>query len=439
MSARPILFIALSLAFLSLVACGDRSHEPDAASDAPVAFDAPADARPPGIPGFREAVTAGYQGWFAAPGDGSPVDRWVHWAVGQPAPGNVTFELYPDTRDYAPEDLFATGLGALPGGGEARLFSSYRSGVIDTHFRWMAEYGIDGVGLQRFVSELNGGPFEANRTAIADRVRTAAETHGRIFYIMYDVSGADASTLLTELQTDWQEVMEAQLDITNSDHYARQDGRPVVALWGFGFAGRPVTQEQAMAIVSWFQGRGLYVVGGVPYYWRTGTNDSDPGWDAVYQQFDMIQPWSVGRFATDQDLDAHYVDVMQGDMAFCQQNGIDYQRVIFPGFAWSNWNGGPRNQIPRRAGALFWRQAYYATLLGASGYIAMFDEYDEATAIAKAAENATMIPSDQYFLTLDADGQTVSADFYLRLAGAATRMLRGEAPLRDDVPIPLIP
>ena len=24
-------------------------------------------------------VTVGYQGWFAAPGDGAPVNRWWHW------------------------------------------------------------------------------------------------------------------------------------------------------------------------------------------------------------------------------------------------------------------------------------------------------------------------------------------------------------------------
>ncbi len=34
----------------------------------------------------------------------------------------------------------------------------------------------------------------------------------------------------------------------------------------------------------------------------------------------------------------------------------------------------------------------------------MFDEFDEATAIAKAAKDRRMIPTDQYFLTLDADG-----------------------------------
>jgi hypothetical protein len=66
----------------------------------------------------------------------------------------------------------------------------------------------------------------------------------------------------------------------------------------------------------------------------------------------------------------------------------------------------------------------------------MFDEYDEGTAIGPAAEDRSRIPQSQYFLTLDADGTRVSSDFYLRVAGAATKMIRGEAPQVQDVPVP---
>ncbi|WP_253208664.1 hypothetical protein [Streptomyces niphimycinicus] len=47
-----------------------------------------------------------------------------------------------------------------------------------------------------------------------------------------------------------------------------------------------------------------------------------------------------------------------------------------------------------------------------------------------------MIPADQYFLTLDADGTSVSSDFYLRLAGAATKMINGSTGITPTVPIP---
>ncbi|MFC7586111.1 hypothetical protein ACFQYP_21985 [Nonomuraea antimicrobica] len=70
-------------------------------------------------------------------------------------------------------------------------------------------------------------------------------------------------------------------------------------------------------------------------------------------------------------------------------------------------------------------------------FIAMFDEYDESTAITPAAEDSSMIPTNQYFLTTSADGKFVSSDFYLRLAGKATRMISGADPLVTQVPIPL--
>ena len=55
---------------------------------------------------------------------------------------------------------------------------------------------------------------------------------------------------------------------------------------------------------------------------------------------------------------------------------------------------------------------------------------------APAAEDASMIPTNQYFLTLDADGTHVSSDFYLRLAGAATQMINASAGITTTVPIP---
>ncbi|MCK7529576.1 MAG: hypothetical protein MZV63_00220 [Marinilabiliales bacterium] len=57
-------------------------------------------------------------------------------------------------------------------------------------------------------------------------------------------------------------------------------------------------------------------------------------------------------------------------------------------------------------------------------YFAMFDEYDEGTAIMKASTDWSMIPTNQYFVTLSADGIWVSSDFYLRVAGAATAMVK---------------
>lgn len=392
-----------------------------------------------GAEGFLEKVTAGYQGWFTAAGDGTEIG-WTHWGPGStPGPNAVRFEVYPDTREYDEADLFATGLGALGDGRPAELFSAHSPRVVDTHFRWMAEAGIDGVGLQRFVSELADPRFLDHRNEVTKNVKAAAEKWGRIFYLEYDVSGAPEGSLVQAIEEDWEQVLEGELGVTQSPQYARQGGRPVVLLWGLGFDDRPGTPAQTAELVQWFHARGCFVGLGVPYEWRTQTGASKPGFLDAYAQADLIQPWAVGAVSNEQQVQSHFAGVVKQDQAWAAQRGVAYQRVIFPGFSWSNWNGGTKNQIPRSAGKFFWKQAYEVRKAGLGGaFIAMFDEYDEGTAIAKAAEDASMAPSSQWFLTLDADGTHVSSDFYLRLAGAATRMIEGDEPVAASAPVPFV-
>jgi hypothetical protein len=109
---------------------------------------------------------------------------------------------------------------------------------------------------------------------------------------------------------------------------------------------------------------------------------------------------------------------------------------MFSGFAWSNWNGGARNDFPRRQGKFLWRQFYNIRSLGIKYvYVAMFDEYDEGTAIAKAAADYFDVPTNQYFQTMSTDTIYISSDFYLRLVGAASRSLKSTAPITLTVPI----
>jgi hypothetical protein len=388
----------------------------------------------PALGGVKGKTIAGYQGWFAAPGDGSPVDRWDHWGAGVVSPGNVTFELYPDVREYPA--LFQTDLGNLGNGSPARLFSSYSTQTIDLHFRWMREYNIDGAALVRFGGELVDPARKAFRDSIAGKVRSAAEANGRIFYVMYDVSGMSGS-FVQQIKDDWTNTMLASLQITSSPSYAKESGKPVVALWGVGFRDRPGTPSEWTNLINWFKNRGVYVIGGVPWEWRTGGSDVKVGFEGVFTAVNMISPWTIGAYQDDSQVDGYKTNRLVPDRNYCNARGIDYQPVVWPGFAWSNWKPDPRNWYPRRRGGLFWRQAFNIKDANMSTmFIAMFDEYDEGTAIAKAAENSSMIPTNQYFLTLDADGTALSSDFYLRLADAANRMLKGELPLDPDVPIP---
>ncbi|MFD0671227.1 carbohydrate-binding protein [Cohnella sp. GCM10027633] len=388
-------------------------------------------------------IFAGYQGWFNASGDGSPNGGWVHWSKNSSAPtanSNVNFELYPDISEYSASTLYATNLANFGDGTPAKLFSSYDQSTVNKHFEWMQTYGIDGAALQRFGADLNNAPnnWKTNRDSVAVKVKNAAQQYNKKFYVMYDITGMDANTWDDAVKNDFTTLVNGSLGLTGSSAYAKQNGKIVVCIWGIGFTDRPGTASEHQALIDWFKNQNVYVIGGVPTYWRTNNNDSKTDFASVYASLDMLSPWFVGRFGANglADVD-HFNNNQWGpDFTRTQQLGIAYQPVIWPGSAWSNLNpGAPRNENPRLHGDFMWYQAYTMKQRGINtGYFAMFDEYDEGTAIAKIAPNSSKIPTNQYFLTLDADGVAVSSDFYLRLAGDITRMFKGQIPTTQNHP-----
>jgi hypothetical protein len=79
------------------------------------------------------------------------------------------------------------------------------------------------------------------------------------------------------------------------------------------------------------------------------------------------------------------------------------------------------NAIPRLGGDFLWSQCRADISAGARMlYIAMFDELDEGTAIFKVRQDVPTGPS-QFVSEPDVPG-----DRYLRVAGEAGRLLRGE-------------
>lgn len=378
-------------------------------------------------------VICGYQGWFGTPSDASGEERWRHWGGGTPNNlERVSFELYPDIREYALSDLHATGYEAHGNGQVSALFSSYSQETVETHFRWMAEYGIDGVALQRFFSDI---PSPRMRH-VMDNVRQAAEKYGRVFYICYDISGGRGDDFVSRLCGDIDRLNDWVLD---SPAYLHEGGRPVLQLWGFGVKGNcRCTPEQAMEVVRYAKQKGFYLIVGTPAQFREGGPDSLPEFAPVYDQFDMISPWQVGRFGKCEEVAPYYEQLLRPDGEYCLSKGQGFMPVLFAGFAWSLWLHGPANAIPRLGGRFFWEQAKAAARIHTTAlYIAMFDEYDESTAIMKAAEDSSQIPQGKYFLTTCADGDFVSSDFYLRLVGKLTEIYRDKQPLPDSVPVPL--
>jgi hypothetical protein len=368
-------------------------------------------------------LTVGYQGWFACSNDLSPRNKWVHWSSGNiPKPGfdNQTFELWPDVREYA--TTYQTGYASLGNGNPAKLFSSYDDNVVDTHLKWMQTYGIDTAALQRFGCSLSDTNVKAQLNGIATKVKNAAQTFGRKFYVMYDIS--DWTNFQTEMKTDWTNTIVGTLALTNSSAYAKQNGKPVVCVWGVGVDGRPGNNTSWNDVVNFFKGKNCYVIIGTKRAWATNTI-------SVYTNAHMITPWAVGTFTNNAGADS-YATLMGTDQTTLNNRGQDFLPVVWAGFAWSNWqcdtNGvpTPTNQIPRYHGDFMWRQFYNVRNKAIpSVYVAMFDEYDEATAIMKAAENKSMKPTNQYFLTLDADGVDCSSDFYLKLTGDGAKMVKG--------------
>lgn len=366
-------------------------------------------------------ITVGYQGWFACAGDGAPINGWWHWSHnwGQPPSlSNNVIKAWPDMREYT--RTYRTAYPALNNGQPATLFSSYDQSTVDIHFRWMQRYGCDTAALQRFNPVGGEGP---TRDAMATKVRTAAEATGRKFYIMYDVT--NWTDMQSQIKTDWSSKMSA---LTSSSAYARQNGKPVVGIWGFGFndSGRPWGPGPCLDVINWFKGQNCYVMGGVPTWWRTGTGDSRPGFLDVYRAFNMISPWMVGRIGNMGDSDRLYNEVTVPDQNYCNANGIDYQPCVLPGDV---------AERQRAHGDLMWRQFYNVVRAGAQGiYISMFDEYNEGNQIAKTAENASMVPSGSGLWALDEDGTPCSSDYYLRLTADGGRMLKGQLGLTPTRP-----
>ena len=319
-------------------------------------------------------------------------------------------------------------------GTAVRLYSPQFPSVQNLHFRWMADYNIDGAFAQRFVADLSDPVVRAARDRVALNVAAAAEAHGRVFLIEYDLSGVADAAIVPSLTTDWAHLTR-DLKLTASTAYLHHRGAPAVVVWGLGFndEGHPATPATARAVQALFATAGVTLIGGVPTGWRTRTGDAqpDPAWDAVYAAFSVVHPWLVGRFPDDAGADRELARNILPDAALCQGRGQDYLPVVWPGFSWSNMGNGPLNQIPRRGGA-FLRHQLSNVLNSTNGSIsmvfgAMFDEWDEGTAMAKIAATKDDVPAQGNFIYAGIDGGAVPGDTWLRLLGDAAGTLHARA------------
>jgi hypothetical protein len=374
-------------------------------------------------------VMCGYQGWFGAPGDGSSNNGWRHWTKhsGLLEDGNANVDLWPDVSELSESERFKTGF-KLADGRPAEVFSSYQKPTVLRHFKWMRDYGIDGVFVQRFANGLrNRNILEHNNTVLSS-CREGANLYGRTYAVMYDLSGLAAGHI-DEVINDWR-ALRKQMSITTDPAYLYHSGKPVVAVWGIGFSDRRgYTLDECEQLVKFLKADselgGCTVMLGVPAHWRGLNLDavSDPKLLKVVSTADIVSPWTVGRYTNPEGAKKYAETLLKPDAAWCRAHKIDYLPVVFPGFSWHNMKGGRANQIPRLKGQFLWSQFYEAKRASVSMvYVAMFDEVDEGTAIFKCA-NDVPVGQESRFVTFEG----LPSDFYLRLVGRASKLMRSEA------------
>jgi hypothetical protein len=322
----------------------------------------------------------------------------------------------------------------MANGSPAEVFSSFQRPTVLKHFEWMQDYGIDGVFVQRFATDLgNPGSLE-HCTAVLANCRAGANLHGRAYAVMYDLSGLPAGKI-DNVINDWR-ALRNEMAITEDPAYLNHRGKPVVAVWGIGFNDhRNYTLAECRRLVEFLkndsEAGGCTVMLGVPTNWRTLNRDAvnDPALLDIAAMADIISPWTVGRYTTPPAAARYAETTLKPDVAWCSRRGIDLLPVVFPGFSWHNMKGDPSDQIPREGGQFLWSQFCGAKRADASMvYVAMFDEVDEGTAIFKCAND---VPTGEKskFVTW----QGLPSDFYLKMVGAGSKLIRGETSLESQL------
>lgn len=456
---------------------------------------------------YQGLVMAGYQGWHGTPGDGcphNPAEGWPHYAsvaqspfIFEPGVLRNNIDFWPDVSEYPCTYKAPDGF-VLPNGNTARLYSSYDESTVDLHFRWMKEYGIDGVFMQRFVSQIADPNAIPHSDKVLQSAMTASNVHARAISIMYDMVGmnqeihdqipgpetilADAAALKAKYNLD---------DRSKGQRYfLYHNGKPLIGLVSVGQVSAPYTIAQAQAVVDGLQEMGFSIILGVPAFWREpGKGDcvNDKTITNLIKDVDIIMPWLVGAYDYDGTVTGtpngsfnnYWTQRMEGqkfgsivlkdgDYIKAEQWGVEYCPLVFPGF--SDKNMHPNNQVYKRYGGdFYWQQIYKNLNKGAKMlYVAMFDEIDEGTAIYKCLRQSE-VPSNTYSsdyyviynngvysrsntaVSVSGTGNwckkaselgikfngiedNLDSDYYLWLTGQAAKVLKGEATLTPNKP-----
>ncbi|NJL19287.1 MAG: hypothetical protein HC901_03115 [Bdellovibrionaceae bacterium] len=252
----------------------------------------------------------------------------------------------------------------MPTAPPVKLYSSYDFETVDLHVKWMKEYGIKGLCLQRQQNIIDDDKTRAWRDQVAQHVRKACEKYGVHFLIMpcnNAKSEKQNENVVERFKADWTHLVD-DLKITESPMYARQEDKPVVIIWGLGFANRPLTPREATAIIDFFKDSPepyrAYLAGGVQrgFLNYSGAGNSSGDWLAVYDKLDMITPWRGVQIINSDNARETTVNTLTAEKKWCDQRQIEYLPVIFAGASASGTKGSSPNNIPRLGGQYYWNQ-----------------------------------------------------------------------------------
>ncbi len=414
---RRIICIAIAVAVVSITASAQQKHATSSK-----------------YMSYTGLVMAGYQGWFNCEGDGANLG-WKHYSKdGKFKDGSCTIDLWPEMDEY--EVKYKTPF-TYADGSHAYVFSSYDESTVDLHFKWMKEYGIDGVFMQRFFQVLPSETKLNHQDKVLRSAIKAANKYGVAICMMYDLGSMDDDKYEMVIE-DWKHLVD-DLQLTNQGEkttYLFHNEKPLVAFWGISSRLRqsghiPEIYEIIDFVKNDKEYGGCSVHLGIPSRWRSLGSDTrgDARLHDVLRNVDVIHPWLVGRYNTDSYEEYRQTEIVK-DIAWCKAHGKSYAPTVFPGFSWHNMKGDASNMIPRDKGEFFWKQISGAIESGAEMlYVAMFDEIDEATAIMKCAHEVPV--GESVFVPYE---EGIPSDHYLWLTGMAGKMLRGEIPYTSTMP-----
>jgi len=436
---------------------------------------------------YHGLVMCGYQGWFACNGDGSQYgpswphysDKWAFPRIFQPGVGRNGIDMWPDVSEY--ETTYEATAFRFADGSTPRVFSSFDESSVNLHFKWMKEYEISGVFMQRFASQINNSVARELSDKVLASAMKASNQYDRAICMMYDCVGLGSECSVDQFIEDIRQVSQQYKFFdreAGQKYYLYHNGKPLIALVSVD-ENVNYTIADAQKVVDACQEMGFSIMISCPTYWREGGGDVPFARDGLHnliKDSDILTPWYVGRYDHDGSAGAHggrFSDfkekVVKGDKKWLDDNDVEFAPICFAGY--SDRNMHPNNRTFKRAGGdFFWSQVYNSVEIGCKMiYVAMFDEIDEGTAIFKCLRQSE-VPLNEYWsdyyvvfengtyrremspVDVSGDGNWcrkasdlditflgiedhLQPDHYLWLAGQAGKMIRKEIPLSSKQPV----